>query len=266
MAVKNNDDQINAFQTFSTLLALLLPVLQLFFNFLPSSTQNIFVIKDILIPVTIVAGVFSYLLIIAFKNTTWFNIAFNRKKNKEYNDFQDQISYLQNEPDEIKRETEARKLLKSPKKAPFYLNPLNIYILLIPLLLFFILIFLGVGIFSESTENKALILIQSVSYILSVALTSLTLAVFYINETNRKNQLKLDRDKYQRIVQLLFDNNSLPEFPKIEFVAQNNFDMNALRTYIKVNDKIIYEITTDPDGNILRQVIINKQLVDDRND
>ena len=58
MAVKNNDDQINAFQTFSTLLALLLPVLQLFFNFLPSSAQNIFVIKDILIPVTIVAGVF----------------------------------------------------------------------------------------------------------------------------------------------------------------------------------------------------------------
>lgn len=261
MTTRIDDEQINAFQTFSTLLALLLPVLQLFFNFLPSSAQNIFVIKDILIPVTIIAGIFSYLLIIAFKNTTWFNIAFNRKKNKEYTDFQDQISYiLQNESDEIKRETEARKLLRSPKKPPFYLNPLNIYILLIPLLLLFILIFLAVGIFGVGTENRLLILTQSVSYILSVALTSLTLAAFYINETNRKNKLQLDKDKYQKIIQLLFDNNSLPEFPKIEFVAQNSSDLNALRTYIKVNDKIVYEITTDLDGNILRQVLVNERL------
>lgn len=258
MAARNNDDGINAFQTFSTLLALLLPVLQFFFNFLPTSAQSIFVIKDILIPVTIVAGVFSYLLIIAFKNVGGFNLAFNRKKKKEYENYQNQINYLlRNESDESKRETQAKQLLKNPVIAPWYLTPWNIYMILIPLLFFFVVAFLAIGVFGVDTTSRLLILLQSISYIFSVALTSLTLAVFYINETNRKNNQRQDRERYQKIIQLLFDNNSLPEFPKIEFVAQNNPDFMTLQTYIRVNDMRVYAVTTDYNGDILKQVIID---------
>src|SRR3990167_368911 len=260
MATRNQDEGINAFQTFSTLLALLLPILQFFFTFLPSSSQNIFIIKDILIPVSIIAGTFSYLLIIAFKNTTWFNIAFNRKKLKEYDNYQDQVNYIKSESDEVKQEALAKQLLKNPKKPPFYLTPLNVYYVLIPLLFVSVLVFLGVGIFGVNSSSRLLLLLQSISYILSVSLTSLTLAVFYINETNRKNQQKLKRDKYQKIIQLLFDNNSLPEFPKIEFVAQDDSDFSLLRTYIKVNDKVVYEVRTDPNGDILKEVLANRQL------
>jgi uncharacterized membrane protein len=255
MALKNQDEGINAFQTFSTLLALLLPVLQFFFNFLPVSSQNVFVIQRILTPVTIIAGVFSYILIIAFKNVSWFNIPFNLKKHREYLQYQDQINLVKSEPDDAKREASARQLLKNQKRTPFYLSPLNVYYLLIPLLVIFVLVFLSIGIYGSGSSDQLLVLLQSVSYIFAVALTSLTLAVFYINETNRKNQQKLNRDKYQKIIQLLFDNNSLPEFPKIEFVAQNDADFSALQTYVKVNSGMIYQITTDNNGDILKQVL-----------
>lgn len=259
MATRNDDNGINAFQTFSTLLALLLPVLQFFFNFLPVSSQNIFVFGSILIPVSVIAGIFSYLLIIAYKNTTWFSVPFNGRKQKEYEDYQNQINYLRSEPDEKKRETQAKQLLKNPKTEPFHLTPHNVYYLLIPLLLLFILTFLAIGVFGASTSNQFLIFIQSIAYILSVALTSLTLAVFYINETNRKNDQKRNREKYQKIIQLLFDNNSLPEFPNIEFVAQNSLDFTTLQTYIRINSNYVYEVTTDNNGDILRQVRVAPQ-------
>jgi sensor histidine kinase YesM len=256
MAVRNHHDGVNAFQTFSTLLALLIPILQFFFSFLPDSSQNIFVFNKILIPVSIIAGVFSYLLIIAFKNTTWFKIAFNRTKHREYDEFEDQIKVVQAEPDVTKRESQAKQLLKNQKKPPFYLTPLNIYYLLIPLLLIFIMVFLALGVFYANTTNRLVILIQSISYVLTVAFTSLTLAVFYINETNRKNAQELNRSKYQKIIQLLFDSNSLPHLPRIEFVAQvSPQDSTDLKTYIRVNNALVYEIITDQDGDILRQVI-----------
>lgn len=262
MAVRNQDTGLNAFQTFSTLLAVLLPVLQVFFNFLPSSAQNIFVFKDILVPVSVIAGIFSYLLIIAFRNTVWFSLAFNRKKHREYEAFQQQVNIHQAEPDELVRQYRLKELFKKPKKPPLYLTPHNVSILLIPALLLFTLIFLAIGIFGMDSHNNVLVLAQSISYILSVSLTSLTLAVFYINETNRQNSQRLSRDKYDKIIRLLFDNKSLPEFPKIEFVAQSDPDFNALRTYIRVNDKIVYEITTDPTGDILKQVLISPQPED----
>ncbi len=251
---QKNEDGINAFQTFSTLLALLLPILQFFFGFLPQSAQSVFIIEQILLPVSIIAALFSYLLIIAFKNTTWFRIPFNKKKHKEYQDFQNEINYLRSYEDEVKREQKAKQLVRNPKSEPFYLTPLNVYVVLLPLLLFNMLLFLGIGIFGN-TDSKLLVLIQSVAYIFSISLASLTLAVFYINETNRKNQQQLNRYKYQKILQLLYDNNSLPEFPNIEFLAQNDTDFTLLKTYIQVNNKAIYEVTTDNNGDILKQVL-----------
>jgi len=255
MTIKDSSDGVNGFQTFSTFLALLLPVLQVFFNFLPASSQNVFVIKNILIPVSVIAGIFSYILIIAFKNINAFSIPFNIPKHRAYLLFQDHINYLKNETDEVKREAQAKLLFKTPKRAPFYLTALNVYYALIPLLMFFVFVFLAIGIFEPQSTNKWLILIQAISYIFTVALTSLTLAVFYINESNRKNWQKQNRNRYQKIIQLLFDSNSLPELPKIEFVAQNDLDFTALNTYIRINDKTVYQVTTDTNGDVLKQVL-----------
>lgn len=253
-----NDEGFNAFQTFSTLLALLLPIVQFFFNTLSSSTPKVIVFGDLLGVVSIIAGVVSYLLIIAFKNMTWFKVTFRFRAHRSYQKYSDEVALVSREEDESKRNTLAKGLLKKVKHPPFYLTPLNIYYLLIPLLATCILSFLAFGIFNEATKEKLPIFLQSITYIFSIALTSLTLAVFYINETNLRNEQRLNREKYKKIIQLLFDNNSIPEFPNIQFVAQiPKSDYSELATYIKVNSHTIYEVTTDARGDILKQVIEN---------
>lgn len=245
MSQSNN----GAFQTFSTLLALLLPVLQVFFSFLPDGSNSIFLISEYLLVISIIAGILSYVLIIAFKNTAFFEFTFARKRKKEYKEFLVKTDVRSNDEADIK------KAYKKPVERPFYITPHNVYFLLIPALVLLLLLFLSLGIIFEGTNNQWIILIQAVVYILSVAITTLTLAVFYINESNRVKYDSKESNKYKRVIELLIENDSLPGAPNIRFVAQKSETYDSLQTYILVNEKDIFEVTTDNNISSLRQVL-----------
>lgn len=240
----------SAFQTFSTLLALLLPVIQVFFSFLPKESKNIFLIQDYLFVVSVIAGIISYVLIIAFKNTSYFQVTLSFTKQKRYTEFLAKTDVNTNDEKDIK------KALKNPQARPFYITPHNIYYALIPTLTIFLLTFLGLGIAYASTENKVLQLIQAFCYIFSVALTSLTLAVFYINESNRLNYEFKEANKYRKVIELLIANDAMPNYPSIEFLAQKSEGFDNVLTYIFINKTQVYEITTNADINSLKQVIL----------
>lgn len=244
-----NDEAPNGFQTFSTILALLLPVVQFFFNFLPSQSQSIFLIQPYFLVVSIIAGIFAYLLIIAFKNTVWFSVALNRKKNREYKSYLRLIDRNVYTEDEIKANVK-----KHYKEAPFSIMPANIYYVLIPVIFVLVLGFLAIGLFYHGSTNPALIFIQAIFYIMLVTLTSLTLGAFYINDSNNRRREAVNKDKYRRVQQLLFENRALGEFPVIEFVGQGSLEMGTLSTIIRVNGQKVYLIKTDPDAGILQTV------------
>ena len=239
----------NSFQTFSTLLALLLPVVQFFFNFLPKQSKTIFLIENQFFVVSVIAGIFAYLLIIAFKNTVWFQVAFNRRKHHRYQEFTrltDPNTYAE---DEIKKTIKNKRV-----EPPFYLNSANVYYVLIPVVFVLMICFFGLGLFFQGTTNNFLIFTQALTYILLVGLTSLTLAAFYINDTNRRRNETVNKEKYRRVVQLLFDSHALGEFPAIEFVGQGTLQVGSLTTIVKVNGQKTYRVNTDFEAGVLQTV------------
>lgn len=242
----------NTFQTFSTLLALLLPALQFFFNFLPDQARNIFLIQGNFFVVSAIAGTFAYLLIIAFKNTYYFQFTLNRKQEKRWRKFQKVI-----DPN-IYSEDEIRDNYKEHRAdPPFYLTPANIYYALIPIVFVCMVSFLALGLFFKGSQEQWVIFVQSVIYILLVSMTSLTLAIFYINDTNRRKREQTDREKFERVKQLLFVNRGLDEFPLIKFYGQaqvQEADGFKLYTVIDVNGTSRYKITTDPEANVLELI------------
>ncbi len=239
----------NSFQNFSTVLALLLPVLQVFFKFLPEQSKSIFLIKDYFLIVSIVSAVFAYLLIIGFKNTVYFQFTFNRKRNRKYKKYLNKIDTSIYNDEEVRENT--KKYYSEP---PYWINSGNIYYLLIPVLLILILLFLGIGLFFKNEPNNLLIFTQMICYILLVALTSLTLAAFYINDSNNKKRETIKKEKYRRITQLLYETRALPEFPIIEFIGQGQLTFDTLTTVIKVNNDKVYRVESDTDAGVLNLI------------
>jgi|GEM_PF-2120580 len=247
--MQSNDSSPNGFQTFSTILALLLPIVQFFFNFLPTQSKSVFLIQDYFLVVSIIAGVFAYILIIAFKNTPWFQFAPNRKKEREYKHFLKLIDTAVYNEDEIKKNTKNHQ-----KDAPYYVNPSNVYYILIPFLLILMLAFLGLGLFFRGSTSPTLIFLQAIAYVLLVSLTSLTLGAFYINDSNRRRHEAINKEKYRRVLQLLFDSKALQEFPVIEFVGQGSLQMGQLTTIVRVNGQREYQVNTDFEAGVLQTV------------
>lgn len=244
-----NDSSPNGFQAFSTILALLLPIIQFFFNYLPSQSQGIFLIQPYFLVVSIIAAVFAYLLIIAYKYTTWFQFSLNPKKNRAFKNYEKLIDPTIYTEDEIKKNKKNHQV-----DQPFYINPSNIYYLLIPLVFLLVVCFLGIGFFFKGSPNEGLVFVQAILYITLVALTSLTLGAFYINDSNRRRNESVNKEKYNRVLQLLFDSRALNEFPVIEFLGQGSLQIGSLTTIIKVNGQKTYRVNTDFVAGVLQTV------------
>lgn len=247
----NNSASPSGFQIFSTLLAFLLPVLQFFFNFLPSQSRGLFLAGHSFLTLSVIAAVFSYILIIAFKSTLWFEVPINYFKHMRYRSFlrrTDQNIFSFDEVQQYRRENQVDK--------PFYLTPANLYLLTIPMLLAFLVIFLWIGIYYPSSTINTLQLWQSVDYILLVAVATLTLAAFYINASNRSRFDSIQQRKFGKILELAYKNRAFAELPNILFIAQMNFQAITqfdLLTIAKVNETY-YKIVSDSDAKVLHFV------------
>jgi hypothetical protein len=245
----DSDSRNSTFQNFSTLLALLLPILQLFFKFLPEQSKNIFLIKDYFLVISIISAIFAYLLIIGFKNTVWFQFTFNRKQDKKYKEYLSKINSTVYNQDEIRENTK-----KYFAQTPYYINSGNVYYLLIPVVLILMIVFLWLGLMFSKGPSTGVIFAQAITYILLVALTSLTLAAFYINDSNNRKREAIKKEKYKRVVQLLYESRALPEFPVVEFLGQGQLTFDTLTTVVKVNQGKVYKVDSDADAGILHTV------------
>jgi predicted membrane protein len=125
-------DEQNQFQLFGTFLAFLLPILQFFFTFLPASAKNLFLIRDYFLFVSIATALFSYILILVFKNVIWFQVPLKPKKHRKYEEFQKKTSPSTYSEEEIRQYIRS---LKSQPRKPYYITQENAYLVLIPLLL-----------------------------------------------------------------------------------------------------------------------------------
>jgi hypothetical protein len=269
MPDKNEPSSVNIFQTLTTLLAVLLPVLQLLIGTLPSNNSSgtsnnpIILFDAYFTPVSVIAGILAYVFIIAYKNTIYFEFNLNPWKKKHNAEIASEINYVRGtESDNEKAYLQVLKL-SNQYKPEIIISPRNVYYLLIPILFFTLIPFLIVGMMTVDVEqiSKFWITVQAILYIFSISVVTLLLATFYINETNRMKRERADKEKPHRLKQLLFETNGLSEFPNIEIVSQDVSD-NSLASRIRVNSLQDYLILTDSDATVLKSVKPEYEQID----
>lgn len=251
----DSSERDNVFKNLATLLSLLLPIAQVFTTLLPPTVKEIILFDDQLLLISVFAGVMAYLLIVAFKSTVWFSFTFQRSQKAAYD--AQQLKFNLNVYDE----KEINKIVKNGEvqSQPYYITPLNIYYLLLPVLIFCLLVFIFLGLFFPGTHQSIVIFVQAIIYILLVSLTSLTLGVFYINDINRNRRDNTQRKSWERLQALLFTRQAVPELPSIDFVAElqiNTGNQTKQRTIIRVDNSNYYAVDTDLDCTKLFEISI----------
>ena len=238
----NKNEENSQLQAIASLLGLLVPILQVLLNYLPNSAKNILIIRDYFFFISIIAAVFSYIMVLIFKNIGFFHFPLSAKRQDDY------LTYLNRTNPNI-FDNEEVKAYASKNKAvqpPVYLTQDNIsYIVFLPVLIVSYIALFIPGLLHPNNPGLALVLLQSTGYILLVSMTTLILAIYYIKDQNiRKNQTK-EANKYRDVIRLVHDSNAFEELPNIQLIAQFQSD-NFLQylTILKVNT-LFYRITTD---------------------
>ncbi|MEO6761535.1 MAG: hypothetical protein ABI220_04145 [Candidatus Saccharimonadales bacterium] len=257
----DNIERDNVFKNLATLLSLLLPIAQVFTTLLPPTVKKIILFDDQLLLISIFAGVMAYLLIVAFKSTVWFQFTFQRSKKTAYD--AQQLKFNLNVYDQ----KEINKIVKNNEveNQPYYINPQNIYYLLLPILVFCLLVFIFLGLFFPDTNQSIIVFTQAIIYIFLVSLTSLTLGVFYINDANRNRRDNRQRKSWERLKVLLFTRQAVPELPIIDFVAElqiNPGNQPKQRTIIRVDNSNYYAVDTDLDCTKLFEISVYNPTIE----
>lgn len=189
------------------------------------------------------------MLIIAFKNTTYFEFTFWWRQHKKYKKFQHKTNQLVFSQPEILNTVKNDWVDRPP-----YITPLNVYYLLLPLDIILFLSFLALGFFYANTQEPTLAFAQATIYVFLIALTSLTLGVFYINEINRNKREAIEQEKWERVRQLLYSSQAIPEIPQLEFVAHPPSSYDVLETILRVADDRYYIVSTDRNATKMQEI------------
>ena len=244
---KKSTEGLSKFQLAGSFVGFLLPVLQFFFNFLPGTTNGIFLIGQHFFFVSIFAALVSFMLITIARNNIWFDIPISRKANKKY---QEHLARTDNRVFELK--DIQTYLKKNPYvKRPFSINPDNIFITLMPVAVTSFLAFFAIGLVEQANPNpnRYLVFAQAVFYVLVIAFTTLTLAIYYIRDVNDKKRTEKERVRVDSVVRLAYENNAFSELPHINLIAQIVQQQGFLQQHLfifRVNDRF-YKIVTDND-------------------
>jgi hypothetical protein len=164
----------NLLQELTNVLAVLLPLAQVSFVYLPDSLKGLFLSQDTFLSVSLITLLMSYVSLIAYKARPWSTIVLpiHRKQMKKYNDWQQEIFQINDEINKIsndylqhnrlsKLRSKLDKLLSKNIKQPYQINSENRVGVLLTLLLINAIIFLVIGL---STTNHIWSTVQSISY------------------------------------------------------------------------------------------------------
>lgn len=234
-----------SFQFISSILGLLLPILQIFFQFIPENGNSIFLFDQYFLIVSVFAAIVSYMLILIVRTYPWFQIPlfWQLKKQEKYNLHIARLDSHLYEPEVI------REYLKSNPyvERPFYFKNENIFLLLVPIVLISFTVFFYLGLsYSKPFDDVLPIFAQSIAYIVLIAFTTLTLGIYHIREANLKNHTNKEKRRVDDALLLAQKYNSFEELPQISLSAQwTSNDSSSINSFVFKVNKRYYKITTD---------------------
>lgn len=246
-------NSLGIFQLLTTILALLLPILQFFFKFAIDEGDGLFLFKDYFIATSIIAATLSYVFIIAYNNMYYFEIPIVPKRHRKYRQFLNNTNSSYFDAEHIRDYVNKNGVVDRP----FYFNNHNIHTPISLMLAFAFCLFLYLGLMYSDTENvsKSIIFAQIITYIISVALLTMALAVFYINQSNRNRYERAESRRFKKLLGIAFDNQAIDEFPNISFIAQEPLPSGDYLTLLKSNETY-YKMVTD--GDIRRIKLVER--------
>lgn len=248
-----NSNSPRLIQDLSSLLASVLPILQLFFNQLPPSVQGIFLASTQFPGVSIVTLVLSYVVIIAFQAKPWFEIIlpFQAKRVREYQEYVRQINEVSAAANFVTGEQASaskmnqflEKLSKNPKNEPRKIKRDNVISIGLVIIVTNATSFILISFLGYSAVAAA---VQAINYVLLVVFSVLVLSVHRNTVQNNTRYAEENQTKTQRAIELATHFNvfgNLPQIRVVESFEDPGFPSN-LHVIAQCNDKY-YQITTD---------------------
>jgi hypothetical protein len=236
----------------TSLLAIVLPIAQVSFIYLPEGLRSIFIQQQAFLGISLLTLFMSYISIVAYKARPWFTFVFpfHKKKMEAYNIWQQtmyQASAAMNfvsgeQASQQKIEKFLKGLQAKSVNRPFQINSENRIGIFVGLLFISALVFLVLGL----TEAEGwLAPLQSLSYFFMIILAVLILIIYRdtTNNNRRYNEdLKLGTP---RAIELAIQNNCFAPQPQVKFISTHGGDgVNNNFVRVEYNDEQ-YEICTN---------------------
>ncbi len=237
----------------TSLLAVVLPVAQISFVYLPTGLKDIFIQQSAFLGVSLVTLVMSYISIVAYKARPWFNFVFpfHKKRMEDYNAWQQKMyqasaamNFVNGEQASEEKITKFLKGLETKKVSrPFQINNENRIGIFLGLLFVNALAFLVIGL-TKSTGGLATL--QSLNYFFIIILAVLMLVIYRDTTNNNKrynDDLKLSTS---RAIELAIRNNCFTPQPQVKFISTHGGEgMNDNFVRVEFGGEQ-YEICTNP--------------------
>lgn len=242
-------------QELSLLVASLLPIVQLFFARLPEAVTAIFLAEEMFIGVSLVTLILSYVFIVAYQIRPWFSLTlpFQSKRVAEYQGYLNRL----NQASELRKEmansskaidkkklAEFEKMLERAVKPPRALNPDNLLILLIAMVITSTVVFISLGIGASGGWAEVL---QAVCYVIIIAASTLILSIYKRISDNDREWSETRTARTQKAVQLATINNTFANLPQVKYISsfENNQGLQVqYHVWVEYQEQK-YEIITD---------------------
>jgi len=237
----------------TSLIAILLPIIQLSFVYLPSSLKGIYLQQDLFLGVSLVTLIMSYIVIVAYKSKPYFVISspFHKKKMNVYNDWQQGRYEASTAIKSVGSENPSAKKIKifleslngKPLQRPFQIDSENRLSILISLLMINALMFLVVGL---QGSTGWLLTLQSINYFFIIIFSVLVLVIYRDTTNNSRRYEDELRHNTTRAIELAILNNCFIPQPQIKFISTyggSGLENNFVRVQFHEDD---YEICTNP--------------------
>lgn len=240
---------------FSSILASLLPILQLLLIRIPEAVAVIFLQPEYFTSISIITLVMSYVFIIAYQTTPYLHITLPFQKDRvakfnEYvrltNEASSAKNFVAGEQATVVKIDMFLEGLKKPKpvKQPVRITQDNIVLICVVTITLNALSFIILG--QLSNDSLVYSITQSLNYVLLITATALILTVYRRNDLANKKNEHNQRERTNKAIKLARDSNCFGNLPQVKLIS--SFQDNDLPSnyHVWVEHKgQKYEIITD---------------------
>lgn len=256
--MEKNNTRNNILLDATSLLAVLLPIAQIAFVYLPSGLKSIYLQQEAFLGISLVTLVMSYVSIIAYKARPWFTFVFpfHKKRMEEYNLWQQKIyeassamNFVNGEQASVvKIENFLKGLQRKSISKPFQLNSENIVGIFFSILFINTLVFLILGL---SNASGSWAVLQSINYFFIIIFSVLILVIYRDTTNNNKRYNEDLRLSTSRAIDLAIKNNCFTPQPQVRFISTHGGE-GVNNNFVRVEfEGQQYEICTNSGGSKL---------------